>query len=214
MSKKHNEQNEVEVAEAPTKEVKPSRIIDVAGEKVNFGVRAKVLSAYDAATKTITFYLATSETEGKKLEWPVQGTEGLNDFQLQVFLYGLSSKVKASLAAIKDIGDVEVAINKQIEAINAGTFILRSGKEATLSLDNLQKAYAIVKAANEAEFAHWANVDDATVIQEVLARWSTFTVSDKNGLRKNAYIVLEKAKLDAADASKEVTEETPVASLI
>jgi hypothetical protein len=42
-----------------------------------------------------------------------------------------------------------------------------------------------------------------SVVAEVLARWETFNVSAKSSIRKNAYVKLELAKLDAAEGQVE-----------
>jgi len=201
MSKKHNveEQTITEEEVGTVEEVLtavPARLVTLEdGSVVDFGVRANVLVDIDQETQTITFSLSN----GRKISWVISGVESLSPFQIQVYLYGLASKVKSSLARFKDLVEVEATIHKQIESINSGIFILRSGKEASLSLTNLQKAYAIVKSQEEA-FASWVNVDSEEVIKEVLTRWETFDTSAKNSLRKNAYIKLEVSKLEVAEA--------------
>ena len=203
MTKKEVVEQEVveqEVVESTPVEVIPARLVTLEdGSVVDFGVRANVLVDIDQDTQVIAFALSN----GKKISWVISGLENLTPFQVQVYLYGLASKVKSSLARFKDLTEVEAAIHKQIESIDSGVFILRSGKEASLSLSNLQKAYAIVKSQEEA-FASWINVDSEEVIKEVLARWETFSTANKNALRKNAYIKLEVSKLEVAEAKSTV----------
>lgn len=187
--------SEVEVVES----TKVERLVTLEdGSVVNFGARANVLVHSDSETKVITFALSN----GKKIVWTAPEVEGLTPFQVQVYLYGLAAKVKSSLAPLKDLADIEAAIEKQIASIDSGVFILKSnGREAVAKLTNLQKAYASVKATTEG-FESWANVDAPEVIEEVLTRWAAFTVSERNSIRKNAYVKLALAPLEAAAAKE------------
>ncbi len=185
----------VEVVEAP----KVERLVTLEdGSVVNFGARANVLVHSDNEAKVITFALSN----GKKITWAAPEVEGLTPFQVQVYLYGLAAKVKSSLAPLKDLADIEKAIAKQIASIDSGVFILKSnGREAVAKLTNLQKAYALVKSATTG-FESWEDVDAAEVITEVIERWEALTVSQRNSIRKNAYVKLELARLDVVSAKE------------
>ncbi len=198
-----NDVGTVEEVIKPTKT--PAVVRNVAmqdGSVVNFGARANLLTATDGNTLTFNF------SDGKQIKWDVPFVEGLTEFQQTVYLYGIAAKIKSSLAPVK-FDDLEAAINKQIAAINEGNFSLRVAGEASTSLDNWAIAYAIVKA-KEADFSHWVVNGEFNstpeVVTEVATRWAGFSISEKNGLRKHAYIKLEKAKLDAVDA-REAEEE-------
>lgn len=183
------------MSETQTKEVKADRIVTLEdGVATNFGKRANLLTVVDEAAGTIVFKIIT----GKVIPWTVPFVEGLSDFQKTVYFYGLAAKVKSSLAPV-DLADLQVAIEKQITSIDAGVFILRPVSEGASSLTNLQKAYALVKASRDEALAHWAEFTPA-VIAEVAALWATFDVSQKNSIRKDAYVRLELAKLDASTA--------------
>jgi hypothetical protein len=187
------------VEEVVAEEVVAQRIITMDnGKAVDFGKRANVLVDIDQEG-IITFSLAN----GKSVVWKVSDLDNLTPFQVQVFLYGLASKVKSSLAPIKELDAIEAVINKQIESINNGTFYLKVGKEAVAKLTNLQKAYAIVKASTDVDFADWTDLTKVEVIEDVVARWEAFTTSEKNSIRKNAYVKLELAKLDIAAVKDE-----------
>jgi hypothetical protein len=68
-------------------------------------------------------------------------------------MYGLTAKVKSSLAPIK-VDGLEAANTKQIAAIDSGNFNLRTISESIVSLTNLQKSYAIVKASTDRTLSH------------------------------------------------------------
>ena len=184
----------VEVVAAPA----PDRKVTFGDEVVDFGVRANVLVHTDLETKTISFLLFN----GSKVDWVIEGIDGFTPFQVQVYLYGLAAKVKSSLAPLKDLTEIEVAIAKQIASIDSGVFILRSGKDAVLSLSDIQQAYAAVKSSTP-EFAHWADTTNPEVIKEVLDRWETFSTSEKNSIRKNAYVKLALANIRVEQVKEE-----------
>jgi hypothetical protein len=162
------------------------------GSEVNFGKRANLLTSFEGTT--VSFKLFT----GKVITWVVEGIDTLTDFQKTVYVYGLTEKVKSNLAPVKDVSEMEIAIQKQILNLTSGIFFTRGTSSSAIILDNLQKAWAFVKSEQEG-YKHWEDLEDATVTREVASAWNELTRPAKNLIRKNVYVVIQKSKLDLAD---------------
>ena len=181
----------LEVVEEPTsnpveedkvKVKKEVRIVTMDdGTQANFGARANLLSAIDLESSTVTFRIVT----GKIINWTIQNMDNLTEFQKMVFMYGLLEKIKTSLAPIKLPKMVE-AIQKQIVAIERGEFNVRSLSSAgEVVLTDLQKAYALAFSEQYPAKKHWANVDDAATIAEVLGVWEGKSPAQRNAIRRH-----------------------------
>jgi len=168
------------------------------GTQVNFGKLAKQIAVVEDST--ITFKLFN----GRLVTWTVD-TVGLNEFQKTVFLFGLVEKIKSNTSSVKNLAELEVAIKKQIALLEAGQFYTRTGSNGILLLDNLQKAYATVKA-RQAGFEHLADLANPEAVKEVLALFEGFTREQKTSIRKNRDVIIVKATLDAqvANGSEEL----------
>lgn len=176
----------------------PDRFIEIDGIQVNFGKRANLLTSIDEAANTVIFKLFT----GKVINWTVPFVDGLSGFVKSVYIYGLVSKIKSSLAPVK-LDDLEAAIGKAIVSLDSGILTARVSTVGTLSDE--QKAYALVKSTvgnrhYEDQFAHWNFLANPVVVQEVLAAWASFDKSKRNAIRRDPYVSLEKAQLEAAKA--------------
>lgn len=165
------------------------------GSQVNFGKLAKQIAVVEDST--ITFKLFN----GKLISWEVD-VEGLSDFQKTVFLFGLVEKIKSNTSSIKDLAELEVAIKRQMAVLESGQFYTRNTGTGIVLLDNLQKAYALVKSQQEG-YEHLAKLDDPEVTKEVSAYWDTLTRSQKNTIRKHPAVVVAKANLDAVSGAVE-----------
>jgi hypothetical protein len=204
MSKVQNEEV-VEVTE--TAEVKapkvaaPVRIVILEdGTQVNFGTRATLLSSFDLETSTIVF----KSFSGKIISFVVEGIEAFSDFQKQVYLFGLQTKIRGSLANAKTIEDTDLEVQKQIDLLKEGKFAVRSGDSSEVSLDNNLKAWATIQSGKYPTIVadpktHWADLGNVVVINEVLSAWNALTPKEKIAARKNAYVVYEKSALDIAE---------------
>jgi len=188
---------------APAKPEKKVRIVTLEdGTQANFGVRANVLSIIDVKSSTLTFKIVT----GKVINWTIAGVESLTEFQKTVFMYGLLEKIKTSLSPIKLAG-LEDAIAKQIVSLEKGEFSVRSlTTVGEVSLTTLQQAYAIAFSKQYPDKANWANVEDPTVIAEVLSVWENKTNSQRNLVRRHPAVawelnVMAIAKGDAEELS-------------
>ena len=207
--------NEVATVESvfEPKAKKAARILPMEdGTTCNFGSRANLITSIDLDNSVVTFKIAI-EPIGKVISWSVPEVAGLSDFQKKVYLYGLMERVKSSLAPVKLV-DTEAAIHKQIVAINAGDFNIRSveGEDGVVALTNLQKAYALVKsnpAFVKTAKPEWADVNNIVVVTEVLNFWEGLSAEERIAIRNNAYVKLELAKLETAilDAEVEVQSE-------
>ena len=169
------------------------------GTKATFSDKANVLSTYDADTATITFKVRTGEV----ITWVVEGIENLTDFQKKVFLFGLFRRIKSAVASTKEIADVPATIERQIASLKEGKFVVRGSDSDGGKLDNFLKAFAMVMsgkfpdAVKESNVKpHWANYEDASVVDEVLSTWSSLDKSIKTALRRNPFIMAAKAELD------------------
>jgi len=162
------------------------------GSIVDFGKRANLLIAVDGSV--VDFSLSN----GKVITWAVQGIEAFTDFQKAVFTYGLVEKIKSNLAKVKELDKLEEGIKEQIANFEAGNFYVRANSSSPVMLDNIQKAYALVKSQQEG-FEHLANYDEPAVSREIQATWAELSRPAKNLIRKNVYVIIEKAKLDNAD---------------
>ena len=162
------------------------------GSVIDFGKRANLLIAVDGSV--VDFSLSN----GKVITWAVKDIETFTDFQKTVFTYGLVEKIKSNLAKVKEIDKIEEGIKEQIANFEAGNFYVRPNSSSPVMLDNIQKAYAIVKSQQEG-FEHLANYDEPAVSREIKSTWDELTRPAKNLIRKNVYVIIEKAKLDSAD---------------
>lgn len=165
------------------------------GSQVNFGKLAKQIAVVEE--NVITFKLFN----GKLISWTVD-VEGLSEFQKTVFLFGLVEKIKSNTSSVKDLAELEVAIRKQMAVLESGQFYTRSAGTGVLLLDNLQKAYALVKSQQEG-FERYANLADPEVTREVSEYWAGLTRAQKNTIRKHPSVVVAKAKLDAETGTVE-----------
>jgi len=164
------------------------------GTTVDFGSRSKLQVSFDTVTETATFKVFTGEI----ISWVVAGMEGLNEFQKTVHMYGVVERVKSSLSPVK-LEDLSEAINKQIAAINSGEFNIRGKGAAKASkLNQLQTAYAIAMSKLTPEVGHWNQVEEATVIAEVLASWEGKDAAQRNAVRRHPAVSLELSILKMA----------------
>ena len=192
------EDTEVTETTPAVEKVVPVRVVIMEdGSQVNFGSRATLLSNTDVATGTIVFKLFT----GKIISYVVEGIEAFSEFQKQVYLFGLQSKIRSALSNVKD---VEEEVLKQIAALKEGKFSVRSGDASDVSLDNHLKAWATVmtgKYPNVVATPHtnWTDLTDVTVINEVLSTWNALSPKEKIAARKNVYVVHERSLLDMAE---------------
>lgn len=162
------------------------------GSVVNFGRRSSLLIAINGAEVTFNLY------NGKVIVWAVKDIESFTEFQKAVFTYGLTEKLKVNLGKVKELDKLEAGIKEQIANFDAGNFYVRANASSPLLLDNIQKAYALVKSQQEG-FEHLANYDEPAVSREIQAIWGDMTRPAKNLIRKNVYVIIEKAKLDSLD---------------
>jgi len=184
-------ENENEVQNENEKEVsvaKPVRIIDmVDGTQANFGTRSNLLSTMDVETSTATFKVVTGEV----INWVMQGLEGLTPFQKMVYMYGAMEKVKSSLAGVKKEVLAE-AVTKSTTDIDNEVFNIRSnGHGGEVVLSTLQKAYALAISKLDETKEYWNQLDEKTVISEVLAVWETKTAKERGALRRHPHVALE-----------------------
>jgi len=187
------------------------------GEVVDFGVRANLITSFDTATNEVVFKLFSGEV----IVWDASKIEGLeveslNELAKTVVLYGLLAKIKTNLASVKLYEEVDGEqvhslannINDQIDIINTGRFNIRATATtvAGLTLDQRAFATAVSKHAKFAEAvsiseevaSKWVDLEDEEVIEQVIALWDTYTVSNKNTIRKQPYFRLEKVNLELA----------------
>ena len=188
-----------EAVEEVKKEPKQVRIVDMEdGTRVNFGVRANTLSNIDVETSTVTFKIVT----GKVINWVFSGLESLSALHKTMVLYAGAEKVKSALTGMKEPEKIVEEIEKQIAKISAGEFPIRVLGESSgdVKLDNWQKAFAMAVAYQPGTpYPHWTNVDDATVITEVLNIWAGKTAQEKNKVRRHEKVLMYKAQFDAAE---------------
>ena len=165
------------------------------GTKIDFGKRGTLHTSVDLPTNTISFKMVT----GDIINWVVPGTEGLTDFQKKVYLYGILSKIKTAMAPV-DLKELKKFIEKQMEAINNGIFIVRAFGDTVreVKLTDIQKAYAIAKSKQNPDFIHWGNVEDTSVIEQVSQDWEAKSTSEKNADKRNPYVQLELATMHIA----------------
>jgi hypothetical protein len=188
---------------AAPKEAKVTRKAIVDGVEVDFGVRANLLTETNVEVGTIVFKLIT----GHSITWNVPFANEISiaddkeNLVKTAYFYGLAAKIKSSLATV-EVTDLQASIEKQIAAINEGKFSTRSSA-SELVLTNEQKAFAIVKSRGDETKAHWIATADPTVIAEVSTAWLAFTKSERNAIRKNAYVKAEIAQLEIASGKVE-----------
>ena len=182
------------MSEAEVKVDAPRIVTMEDGSQVNFGKLAKQIAVVEDST--ITFKLFN----GRLIPWTVD-TEGLSDFQKTVFLFGLVEKIKSNTSSVKDLAELEVAIKRQMVLLESGQFYSRGTNTGVLLLDNLQKAYALVKSQQEG-FEHLANLEDPEVTREVVAYFDSLTRAQKNIIRKHPAVVIAKARLDAENSGE------------
>jgi len=183
---------------------KVTNIVEMSdGTTVDFGKRGTLVTSINLDSATIVFKMVT----GAVINWQVEGVENLSDFQKKVYLYGLLSKIKSAMAPVAK-EDLECFINKQIETINSGTFLVRAFGDTVgeVKLTDIQKAYAIAKSKQNPDFIHWANVDDVNVISEVSTDWKAKSTQEKNVVRRNPYVQLELSILGTASNPDAGTE--------
>jgi len=184
------------------------------GEVVDFGVRANLITSFDTATNEVVFKLFSGEV----IVWNTTkiedlAVESLSDFAKTVVLYGLLAKIKTNLASIKLYEEVDGKqvhslannINDQIAIINTGKFSIRATATtvAGLTLDQRAFATAVSKHAKFADAVscaevEWADLEDEGVIASVISLWDSYTVSQKNVIRKQPHFRLEKSLLELA----------------
>lgn len=170
-----------------------SRIVEMEdGSEVNFGKRANLLTSVDGTTVSFKLF------SGKIITWVVEGIDDLTDFQKVVYIFGLTEKVKSNIASVKDVTELEIAIHRQITSLSSGVFYTRGTSSNAVVLDNLQKAWATVKSDQEG-FEHFIDYAEPAVSREIATLWAEMSRPAKNLIRKNVYVVVEKAKLDLAD---------------
>lgn len=184
-----------EPAEVKEKEVKVIRIIDMEdGTKCNFGVRNNLVTNSDSETGILTFKIST----GQILTFLPPELEGLNKFQKDVFLYGILSKVKTSLAPVKPL-DLAAAISVQLDQISKKEFNVRnSGDSEEVLLTEWQKAFALVVSETVAGKEHWKNLEDGVTITEVLTSWNEKTVVQRNNIKRHPLVMQKKVEFDLA----------------
>jgi len=188
------------------------------GEVVDFGVRANLITSFDTATNEVVFKLFSGEV----IVWDASKIEGLevdslNELAKTIILYGLLAKIKTNLAAIKLYEDGEDGeqvhslannINGQIKTINSGRFNIRATASTVAGLTLDQRAFATAVSKHD-KFAEavsvkpevaskWVDLEDEDVIAEIISVWDTYTVSNKNTIRKQPYFRLEKVNLELA----------------
>jgi len=174
--------------------VKESNVVTMSdGTQCNFGSRANLLATMDIESKTLTFKVAT----GAVVSWPVEGLEAFSNFQVKVYLYGLLEKIKSSMAGVK-VDGLEKAINDHIADIKEGNFNIRSAGSSVsaIGLTMVMKAYALAKGQQQEEFAHFVNLEDPAVIEEVAALWAEKTPSEKRSDRANPFVQYQLAVLE------------------
>lgn len=188
-----------EAVEEVKKEPKQVRIVDMEdGTRVNFGVRTNLISVMDVATSTVTFKFST----GKIITWTLAGLDGLSELHKTMVLYAGMEKVKSYLTGVKDVEKMISEVLKHTPLISEGKFAIRVPGESSgdVKLDNWQKAFAMAVAYQPGTpYPHWTNVDDATVISEVLNIWAGKTAQEKNKVRRHEKVLMYKAQFDAAD---------------
>lgn len=185
-------------------EAKPARIVEMQdGSKVDFGSRSKLLVSFSTEDNTATFKVFT----GDMVTWVVEGMDNLTDFQKIVYMYGLVERVKSSLSPIS-LKNLASTIHAQIAEINKGNFNIRAngGTKVATGLDQLQTAYALAMAELKPEVAHWNQVTEQTVIDEVLASWATKDAKQRGAIRRHPAVSLKLSmlKLEAGEGDEEL----------
>ena len=171
------------------------------GSTVTFGANSNVVSTYDGETSNITFKLR----DGNVISWDVEGTESMSLFQKTVYLYGLFRRIKSAIAG-RDLDKLAGLIEKQIEALKAGKFVVR-GADGVPVLDNFLKAFATVMSgkfpgavAEKNVRPHWVDLENPSVVTEVTEVWEAMDKKVKTAVRKNPFIVAVKAEFDREGA--------------
>jgi len=187
-----------------TTKKEPRKVTMEDGTEVNFGTRMTVKAAFDEDTNEIRFNLLN----GRVIKWMPSFLPSLEGLVKTVSFYGLMERVKSVYGPIKELDKIEEAINRVISTIDSGVFPLRgSAEDSESELTIWQKAYALAKAQREPEqFAHWASVDNPQVIEEVLAKWETFSRANVQEIRRNHWV--KHFHLELEKASSDVAEET------
>lgn len=169
------------------------------GSTENFGSRSHLKSSMDLTTKTITFKTIT----GKVINWVVADVDALSEFQLKVFMYGLLERVKSSLSGVAK-EELAGAIQKGIDTINEGEFVIRSiGSSAEVGLTPIMVAFARAKAQSQEAFTHLADTDKQEVIEEVIALWAAKSPVEKRQVHNIPVVAfhLSQIKIEATPDS-------------
>lgn len=162
---------------------------------VDFGKRAKTLVSIDEETGQVTFRIKN----GTIITWNVGGLEGLTPFQKSVHLFGVTEKVKNSLAGV-GLGELEETISKFIARIDAGEFPAKGSTVGKVKgLTELQTAYARAMSKVHADKAGWANTDDEGVIAEVREAWEGKSAKERGALRHVPQVMVELGLLRSED---------------
>jgi hypothetical protein len=168
------------------------------GTQANFGVRTKLLVSINELSNTVTFKLFT----GRIIVWSVPYVDGLGGFVKAVYLYGLVAKIKSSIASNKDVNLLEETLVNVLASLDNGIMTLRNNTVCTLTSE--QKAYAMIKSSPEClhyeeMYAHWYDISEVSVIEEIIKLWATFDRSRKNTIRKDAFFAKALATINIAN---------------
>lgn len=169
------------------------------GEVLNFRENGKCFSGYDKETGTLTFKIVTGEVID------VNVADIPQDVKDEALLWGLVRYVTSKIPNV-DADKVAEKVTKEVDSLKAGKFATRGASAGGQELDDFMVAFALVNATGEVNtgnstFAvkqsfisvdelqpHWVNVNDPSVVAEVLAYWDSLSTKDKTNQKKNPFI--------------------------
>lgn len=181
-------EDEVEKEDEDLKMKKPVRIVEMEdGQKVNFGVRSNLVTGYDVKTGELVFKIVT----GQIITFLAPEFENLSDFQAEVYLYGLLNKVKVSLSGTKP-EDLAKSISEQLDALAKKEFSVRTyGETGESELNSWQRAFAIVVSKTVAGKEHWKDIENVSVVREVIEAWNDKSVAERNNIKRHPLVMQE-----------------------
>lgn len=131
--------------------------------------------------------------DGSKVDLDVSSLS--EEVKQEALLYGLTNKVKASLAGKKTLQETIDEVTKQVKGIQEGNFYLKS-MSVTAELTLELQAFAKVKSL-QAAFIHWADISNPIVVSEVLEFWKGLDRAAKNRVARNTNVLAALIQLKA-----------------
>lgn len=166
------------------------------GETIDFGEKGKCFLGYDVAAGTVTAKTVTGNIVN------IIVADLPENIKQELLFWGLTRKLSSSILST-DAAEVTDKINLEVDKLFKGKFSSRGMGGGSAELDDFQVAWALVNAtgvvnAGTSTFdvpmmfisveelrPEWVDVNNAKVIEDVLAVWDALPAKEKTAQRKN-----------------------------